>query len=148
MPIMRSPRDIGKYLEPYIKDKVFCDVGCSVGVVLKSVLPYVREAIGIEKCPDKVAKCIEDGLNVIQGDVLSIKLPEADVYYCWIAHNINRIIHDKIQKGLVIIGAEKFVIEEVDVLNKLKPDKLITFQFDEGEGHREKGIFYLGLFYK
>lgn len=147
MPIMRSPKNIGEYLKEYIKGKVFCDLGCSVGVVLESVKPYVKRAFGIERDPMKVVICKRKGLEVIEGNVL-LQIPEADVYYCWITHNINRIICDKIQKGIVVIGAEKFVEEEVVALKELEPDKTITFQFDEGDGHREKGTFYLGLFFK
>ena len=145
MPVGKSPAIVADYLKPYVEGKTYCEFGCGAGIVLRQVQEFAKKAIGVEI--NDYSKQHE-GMTIIKADIFDIDIPEAEVYYCWITHNINRRIYNRIQKGLFIIGAEEFVEEETALLEELKPEKLIKFEFNEGDSHRQSGTFYLGLFYK
>ena len=152
MPIMRSPADTVDKIKDYIQDKVFCDIGCGSGIVIKCAMKYAKRAFGIERNPVAVRKAREAGCEVFEMDI-DKNIPEADVYYSWIRHQANRELFNKLQKEkpgkILIIGAEKFVKEECDFLFELAyfhKTKIIEWNYNEGNGHRESGTFYLGIF--
>lgn len=134
-----------------IEGKVFCDLGCGAGVVMIGAKKYARQVIGIERNEERRNDAVAKGLNVTGGDVLTMAIPNADVYYAWIDHRTQRALHARWYKGEIkgtyIIGAESHVPEEMAVFDELCPDDVIEWAYNEGTGHREAGTFKLGVFY-
>lgn len=151
MPIMRSPKDTADKIAHLIQGKVFCDLGCAKGGVVIAARKYARHSFGIERSKDAIASARAAGAEVIEGDVMLMDLPQADVYYSWITHDMQRQLHGRWYRGdisgILVIGAEKFVKEEWAVFDELAPDEVIQWEYDEGPGHRDRGTFKLGIFY-
>lgn len=59
---------------PYLKEKRVLDVGCSDGLYLRQ---FKSTSVGIEQIPKLANKAKQLGLDVIEGDVLSV-LPTID----------------------------------------------------------------------
>lgn len=148
MPIMRSPKLVAEKIRQYVEGKVYCEIGCGSGAILEEVVKFARSATGIELNIGRFNDCKNKGLYVIRDDIFTMELPKADVYYCWIAYDINKKIYSMIKDAILIIGAEEYVPEEMQTLKELQPKETIIFDFDEGEGKREKGVFHLGVFYR
>ena len=150
MPIMRSPRDTADKMRHLIEGKVFCDLGSAGGVVVTGALKYASRAFGIERNKEAVNSTRDKGLEVVEGDVLTMDLPQADVYYCWITHDTQREMLKRWNEGKIngtlVIGAEKFVREEWDVTEGVESDETIEWRFNEGPGHRDSGRFRICVF--
>ena len=150
MPIMRSPRDTADKIRHLIEGKVFCDLGSAGGVVIVGALKYASRAFGVERSRDALSGTKRKGLDVIDGDVMTMELPPADVYYCWISHDCQREMIKRWNEGKIsgtlVIGAEQYVKEEWEVTQEIQPDEVIEWEYNEGTGLRDTGRFRLCVF--
>jgi SAM-dependent methyltransferase len=98
---IRTPLTISDRIKQDISGKVFCDLGCGEGDFALCCERYASQVIGVELVPERAEVARMKGLNVITGDIL-LKLPEADVYYCWVGVKV-RQLYDMIPVGKMII---------------------------------------------
>lgn len=152
MPIMRSPIDTAEKMRHLIEGKIFCDLGSAGGVVVTACLKYAARSFGIERSKEAVANTRRKGLDVIEGDVLTMELPKADVYYCWITYDTQREMLKRWREGKIhgtlVIAAEQFVGTEWAVTDEIlaDADEVIEWDYNEGPGHRDSGRFRLCVF--
>jgi predicted RNA methylase len=107
-PFLNSPEKVAETLRPIIEGKVVCDVGCRSGVFMERLSLYAKEVFGIEVNGKDADIAKEKGFNVIQGDARTIDLPDADVYYVWVAEPHLLSIIKRITKGIVVVGSYLF----------------------------------------
>lgn len=112
----RSPLVLAEALRPLYEGKVICELGACEGDLLQLFAQYAKEAIGVEIIPERHAKAIEKGLNVVLGDHTKDPIPEADVYYFW-TNNLNaRDVIPRLKKGLLILGEYYGEIDDIIAL--------------------------------
>jgi SAM-dependent methyltransferase len=103
-----SPLVIAEMVKEIIKDKKVCDLGCRKGFLLSAFKKYAKEVVGVEKDENFCEICRKKGLNVINGDIFEIKIPDADVYYFWLnekqVREIMKRFKEQSRGGLVIRG--------------------------------------------
>ena len=85
-----SPLIIAEMTKEIIKGKKICDLGCRKGFLLSAFKKYAGEVVGVEKEKIFYKICKKKGLNVINGDIFEIKIPDADVYYFWLNESQTR----------------------------------------------------------
>lgn len=103
-----SPVIVAEIVKEIIKGKKVCDIGCRKGFLLSAFAKYASEVVGIEKDENFCQICRNKGLNVINGDVFEMEIPEADVYYFWFgeehALRVIKKLREQNKTGLVIRG--------------------------------------------
>jgi hypothetical protein len=78
-----TPPEVAKYLDPYIRGKVVCDVGCGDGTFMEELNKYAKKVIGIEENTEWASKAAGKDFEVYQFTSWHQPLPAADVYYLW-----------------------------------------------------------------
>lgn len=91
----RSPIEIPELVKEYIRGKIFCEIGCAEGDLLRLFAKYAKEAIGIECKPRFFPKLWEleseyFNVRIIQADALRMSIPKCEVYYFWCRPNIDK----------------------------------------------------------
>ena len=81
--IMNTPSECIEAIKSTIENKKICDVGCNNGKTALSLKKYASEVIGIEKDSSLAIQARQKGIEVIEGDILSISIPSADYYFIW-----------------------------------------------------------------
>ena len=115
-----APLTLSSKIKDIIKDKVFCDLGCGEGDFALCCKRFASKVIAVEMDPDRAEIARMKGLNVIEGNLLSMNIPDADVYYIWIGYKTG-IVYDRIVKGkTVILGPQVSLREWVDSLKATK----------------------------
>ena len=124
----RSPIEIPEILKNYVKDKVFCEIGCGEGDLLRIFAKYAKKAYGIERTPEYFPALDKlddemDNVEIIKkyveiypkdhpyyagGDLKIEDIPKADVYYFWISEGADEILLDKLPESTMIIHKEGF----------------------------------------
>lgn len=139
----RSPMKIVEVIYPYVKDKVFCELGCACGDILLAVSSSARRVIGIENHPPYIEICKQrGGFEFYPSSFRNINLPEAEIYFTWWSNSkgVSEIVKDR----PIIYSADSSVSHEVNQLESLS-DSIIEVPYNEGDGFRQSGIFLLGL---
>ena len=114
---LRTPLILSDMIKDTIKDKVFCDLGCSEGDFALCCKRYASHVIAVDIDKDKVEICKMKGLDAICGDLLTMEIPEADVYYIWIGR-YSLQVYERVKYGKLIIfgnqaGETKEAIERL-----------------------------------
>jgi SAM-dependent methyltransferase len=99
---VRTPLTLSDKIKDLIAGKVFCDLGCGEGDFALCCKRYAKQVIGVEFDPDRAEIARMKGVDVIEGDLLTIPLPDADIYYIWIGRK-GIMVLDRIPKGKTII---------------------------------------------
>jgi SAM-dependent methyltransferase len=99
---LRTPLTLSDRIKDLITGKVFCDLGCGEGDFALCCKRYAKQVIGVEFDPDRAQIARMKGLDVIEGDLLSIPLPDADIYYLWVGRK-GLMVLDRIPKGKTVI---------------------------------------------
>ena len=148
-PPYRSPLAVIEAIKDIIKDKVVCDLGCAYGDLMIEMQKYAKEVIGVEVHDEAAKGAINRGLNVIEGDMYKIDIPQADVYYLWISipdWDLPKI-PKLLKKGIWIIAADTSIKEEEVTLSIISLCKLeenrIDVPYNEGIKLRENGTLRL-----
>lgn len=128
---VRSPLDLVDVLKFIVKDRVFCDLGCGAGDLVKAISPYCKRAFGVELNDGRRARALEQGVEVIDGHLLTMQLPEADVYYIWVNDSIKVV--ERIKKGIIIQATED--------LKDLSYNLIVPFVEPCGAGNFPLNIF-------
>jgi len=114
---LRTPLILSDIIKDTIKDKIFCDLGACEGDFAVCCKRYASHVIAVDIDKDKVEICRMKGLESTAGDLLTIDIPEADVYYIWIGRNSLKV-YERIKYGKVVIfgnqaGETKEAIERL-----------------------------------
>ena len=165
----RSPMAISEAIEPIIKNKVVCELGCAEGDNMVFMARYAKEVIGLEYDSERYDAAIKRGLNVVVGDWYECEFPKADVYYFWPNDGVkdNPFLVEKIYsnedfKGTIIVAGDSGFIDGIASSSTHEPcevtsvkqcveiwgGELMEVDFDEGNRHRENGTFILGIIKK
>lgn len=106
IPEGQTPEEIADLIQDVIKDKVVCDIGCGGGSFMKALSKYAKEVHGIEENNDWAMVAAEKGFKILNENVFSFPLPEADVYYCWSKDAMGIYLKAKFEgvKGVFIFG--------------------------------------------
>lgn len=99
----RSPIEIPSLVAHYLYGKSFCEIGCGEGDLLFEFSKYADNVIGIEIDPVFAESAKAKGLNVIEGNVLSMTIPKCDVYYFWVTDTIDEELVKILPKDSVLI---------------------------------------------
>lgn len=151
----RSPLVIAEKIKPYIKNKVVCELGSSVGDFALEMAKYAKSVIGVEIDEECVAISRKRGLHTICADAINLPpLPEKiDVYYMWMEAELTRKVFNNIKGGLVIMAGElEYATQtghprgiEVEALDEIRysyPHSwMLNINYDEGDGERQSGVF-------
>ena len=107
-----APLTFSDKIKDIIKDKLFCDLGCGEGDFALCCKRFASKVIGVEMDPDRAEIARMKGLDVIEGNLLSMDLPDADVYYIWIGYKTG-IVYDRIPSGkTVILGPQVLEVKD------------------------------------
>ncbi len=137
----RSPFAVIDIIKDVIKDKVVCDLGCRSGDLMVEMEKYAKEVKGIEINGLDISQANKRGLNIIRGDVTIDPIPEADVYYLWIQESLVESILKRIKKGIVILGADPAIAEDLEIDKLELKGEWREVEYNEGDGERQSGIF-------
>jgi len=151
MPILevpwRSPLVVVEAIKDIIKDKVVCELECAAGDLMVEMKKYAKDVVGMELNPDRVLAAKARGLDVVEGDVFTNHIPDADVYYIWCDATMIGSIPSIIKKGIWIIASDVPVDERIDEFEAIVNLRLngywIDVPYDEGECWRQRGIMKL-----
>ena len=141
----RSPHAVMEIIKDVIQDKVVCDLGCGAGDLMVWMEEYAKKVMGIESNGLVVQESDKRGLNIIEGNIFEIDLPDSDVYYLWVPltpHDIpklKKVIEKK--KGTWIFGVDPAEKEEAVILSLGLEGEWREIEYNEGEKLRQKGIF-------
>jgi SAM-dependent methyltransferase len=101
----RGPLALAEALRPFVRDKIFCDLGCGAGDIAELLVPYAKKVIGFEKSGDRNSKAQGRSFELVTGNLLE-SIPDADVYYNWStgshAIHLTKLLHGK--KSLFVGG--------------------------------------------
>lgn len=114
---LRTPLILSDIIKNTIKDKVLCDLGACEGDFALCCKRYASRVIAVDIDEDKVEICRMKGLDAICGDLLTIEIPEADIYYIWIGRDSLKIYQRIKYNKLVIFGNQSG--ETKDAIEKL-----------------------------
>jgi hypothetical protein len=149
----RSPIETVKYIRPYIENKTVCELGCACGDLTIEMAQYAKHVMGIENDNDRIniLKGLKSPPNVqfIYDDIFNMKIPQSEVYYCWIGVVENKLIVDKLtgrNATLMLNFGEKYsdrlscYNKSRDISNETikKLHQLIEFDFDNSENIMNK----------
>jgi len=103
-----SPKVVAEIVQEIIKGKKVCELGCRKGRLLLEFAKYAREVVGVEKDKNFSEICRKKGLNVVNGDIFDMNIPDADVYYFWLnemqVREIIKRFKEQNRGGVVIRG--------------------------------------------
>lgn len=144
----RSPMAVSDAISDIIQDKVVCELGCAEGDNLGFMSRYAKQVFGTERSPKRYISAQKRGFKVLVQDYRTDPIPYADVYYFW-PDDVERdseYLVNKIQSGIIIAGGDGGFPPEPPVIKRIAQlGRLIEVPFNEGEGHRENGIFLLAV---
>jgi SAM-dependent methyltransferase len=124
---MNSPIESVEALKPYIKGKIFCDLGCGDGEFLKEVSKYTT-VTGIENDPKRFEECKSKGLNIVLGDHRHDIWPVANVYYSYpFWHDVPIMMFRIPSDAILIIGSDTDKFRQGDFPKELTSQKVIDF---------------------
>ena len=120
----RCPIATAYMLRPYVRNKVFCDLGCGGGDLTWAVGEWAKKAIGIEYSLERAARwdsreSKRENVQFIQADYFESKIPAADVYFYWglpeFLPRVALMVKKRVSKCL-LVGAchEGFLLYEKD----------------------------------
>jgi hypothetical protein len=148
----RSPVAVSKAIADIVRGKIFCDLGCAEGDNLGFIFPYAKKVFGMEGDPKRYSKAQARGFEVIPGDYHKDDIPESEVYYFWPnnpkddEYLVRKLLGNSDFKGTIIVAGEGGNPREPKVIRHLaKLGRLMTVDFDEGDGERQKGTFLLAI---
>tara|TARA_B110000208_G_C11726527_1_gene414746 strand:- start:189 stop:701 length:513 start_codon:yes stop_codon:yes gene_type:complete len=158
----RGPYETIDNISKILKNKTYCELGSSNGVLLKYSTKYTTKSIGVENRPEAYNIAKKNNIDCLNIDARYSVLPETDIYYGWLGvYEIERDILLNIKKQysnkIVIFSFSKNVHIEVesykthiDWCNKLniKNETLEIKSFSEEEyhSHYENGFFQLVIY--
>ena len=124
---VRTPLILSDMIKDTIKDKVFCDCGASEGDLAVCCKRYASKVIAIDFDEDKAEICKMKGIEGIYGNLLTMDLPDADVYYIWIGRNSLQV-YEKIPSGKTVIFGNQ-IGEVKEAIEKLPNIVSNSFQY-------------------
>jgi SAM-dependent methyltransferase len=147
-----TPPEVYSTIAEYAKDKVFCDLGCGKGHILRYINSVARKIIGIDWKLDasvfsKLKVVGDNAAKLYEGDFTKL-LPSAEVYYMWCGHPRLKLAQmDKNRQnihGTLLIGAHG--AREVKFLHdpQVFIPKIHKISFKEGADY-PGGVFYVGV---
>lgn len=108
-------------LSPIFNGKTVCDVGCGGGAIMELFMKYgAKKCIGIEQRPELVQQARVKGFEVMEGDINSIELPHADIYYNWTPLPTFLNVVDRIQEGIIICGYMPWANKDLEKYNGIR----------------------------
>jgi len=144
----RSPMAVSDAIADIIKDKVVCELGCAEGDNLGFMVRYAKRVFGTECLRRRYVHAQERGFEVLIQDYRIDPIPAADVYYFW-PDDVERdseFLVQKILSGTIIAAGDEGYPPESPVIKRIaQSGRLIEVPFNEGEDHREQGVFLLAL---
>lgn len=148
----RSPMAVSEAIQDIVKDKLVCELGCAEGDNLMFMARFCERAFGLDNSRHQQA--IDRGLDVCYGDYRKDPIPFADVYYFWPDDGekdneflVNKIISQG-NKCTIVVAGDTGYPKEIPSVKRCAENnngELRRVPFDEGEGHRENGIFLLAI---
>ena len=104
----RGPIALAEALRPFVKDKVYCDLGCGAGDVAELLVPYAKKVYGVEIVNRRALARKTRNFELLQGDLWEL-MPEADVYYNWVSVEMIKKLAEFFQERpeTLIIGGQK-----------------------------------------
>jgi hypothetical protein len=157
LPPLRTPMAVADAIKDLIQDKIVCELGCAEGDNLVFMSKYAKSVFGIEYMPHRFQVAKQRGLNVMVGDYYRLEqFPAADVYYYWPddgekdnEYLLEKIMNQEDFEGTVIIGGDPGFSSEIpSVMRCAKKGRLLKVPYNEGEGHRQNGVFYVAVISK
>jgi len=140
----RGPLSIAEALRPFVKDKVFCDLGCGAGDILELLVPYAEKVIGLERSGLRNELARGRSFELRTGNFF-VEIPDADVYYNWSIRSHAVHLTEKLYgKKTLFIGGRRSA-EHFSVLNEMVEDMKV-FEFDyqeelaEGYHHYKESV--------
>jgi len=128
----RGPLALAEALRPFVKDKVFCDLGCGAGDIAELLVPYAKKVIGFEKSGGRNNEARGRSFELVTGNLLE-SIPDADVYYNWSTGGHAFHLAKKLYgKKSLFIGGRKGA-SHFTVLDEMAKGNLEIFEFDYPE---------------
>ncbi len=126
----RSPIAVAKTIAPLIQGKTVCDLGCGHGEMLSAFSAMeAKHVIGLEHDPELCVVARQKGFEVIEGNILEMAIPEADVYYDWTPLPTALKVIDRISSGIIIVGNFPHANGKLDIYNGIR----LNIHFNERE---------------
>ena len=144
----RTPKEFIDHIKPYIENKIVCDVGAGAGDLSVEMAKYAKHVFAIENgtsYPKGLeylrTRILPNNVTFIENNVLTMKLPIADVYYVFLNIRIPALIYEQIDTGILIValgdkwGKDLQHEGNVEISNKIlsKCSKIVKYDFDNSE---------------
>jgi SAM-dependent methyltransferase len=149
-PFVRTPEDVVdqmlKLAEPRPDDLLY-DLGCGDGrIVVRAAEKYGCRAVGFDIDPDRVQEArenarrqgVDDRVKIVEQDVLTLDLAEADVVTLYLLPRLN----EKLLPQLRRLKPGARVVSHDFGLPGVVPDKTVEFTNPDGERTR---VLYLWI---
>ena len=150
-----TPNSVLPVLLPYVKDRVFCDIGCRRGEVLAKFKPYASAIYGMEKDEFWVKEGEKNNLRIVLTDFFTEKPNfECQTFYWWTYSHLNlRFIerakalyaeHMYPDPVYVILGVDStsdLELEHMVTLQQQHGGMLVKVPYDVGNLYRQFGVF-------
>lgn len=141
----RSPLVVVEAIKDIIADKKVCELGAACGDLMIEMQKYAKEVVGIENNVEDAQIAQRRNLDVVIGDILIDPIPQADVYYLWVKQTLVHDIFKRVTKGLVILGADTAIAEDIAIYQLIDELHLIgqwrVIKYHEGIKLRQAGVF-------
>ncbi len=146
----RTPDAVAAALADVLAGKRVCDIGCKAGDFMVSLAKHAASVVGVDHDKGEVVRAQGRGLDVKDGDALTMELPQADVYYFWCGRAVNmpllqRLLVDAPEEATLVYGMGDcgfYVSEEFQATCK-GLGTVRSVPYDEGPGERESGTFHV-----
>tara|TARA_Y100000816_G_scaffold291222_1_gene281970 strand:+ start:826 stop:1428 length:603 start_codon:yes stop_codon:yes gene_type:complete len=152
----RTPSIISYRIRNLIKNKIVCELGCAEGDNMILLSRYAKKVIGLDLNVNRLKYAQRRELDVRLSDYRIESIPSADVYYFWpsnplrdIPYLIWKIINNSNSNIIIISGSDNAIkYERLCSYIYSIFGKRYSFNYNEGPGPRENGIFTINIFYK